>query len=58
MLPATLADGFAEGFWDTSAGKCLPGSPTPYILYPLGLTCSGGLVEGVFITGLSFAFVP
>ena len=24
------------GFWDTSAGKCLPGSTSPYYLYPPG----------------------
>lgn len=55
LLPETLVSGFAQGFWDTSAGKCLPGSPTPYILYPPGLTVSGSLAEAAVITGLSFA---
>ena len=56
LWPQSLASGCAYGFWDTSAGKCLPGSPTPYMLYPPGLTITGGAFEGVVITGMSFAF--
>lgn len=53
--PQSLASGCAYGFWDTSAGKCLPGSPTPYYLYPPGLTISGGLFEAGIIVGSAFA---
>lgn len=56
MWPQSLASGFSYGFWDTNAGKCLPGSPTPYMLYPPGLTVTGSLFEGVIITGFAFAF--
>jgi hypothetical protein len=55
LWPNSLASGVVSGFWDTNAGKCLPGSPTPYMLYPPGLTITGGVVEGVFVTGLAFA---
>lgn len=55
LWPNSLASGVAYGFWDTSAGKCLPGSPTPYMLYPPGLTITGTVVEGVFVTGVAFA---
>ena len=47
LWPNSLASGFVSGFWDTNAGKCLPGSPTPYMLYPPGLTITGGVFEGV-----------
>jgi hypothetical protein len=55
LWPNSLASGVAYGFWDTNAGKCLPGSPTPYMLYPPGLTITGGVVEGLFVTGVAFA---
>ena len=55
LLPNTLMSGFAQGFWDSSAGKCMPGSPVPYMLYPPELTLSGGTFEGVVLTGLAFA---
>lgn len=55
LWPNSLASGVAYGFWDTNAGKCLPGSPTPYMLYPPGLTITGTVVEGLFITGVAFA---
>ena len=54
--PNSLGAGCAYGFWDTSAGKCLPGSPTPYMLYPPGLTITGSAFEAVIITGAAFAF--
>ena len=54
--PGSLASGCASGFWDTSAGKCLPGSPSPLYLYPPGLTISGGLAQGAIITGAAFLF--
>lgn len=55
LWPNSLASGVAYGFWDTNVGKCLPGSPTPYMLYPPGLTITGSVVEGLFITGVAFA---
>ncbi|VTU02146.1 Putative secreted protein OS=Rhodopirellula sallentina SM41 GN=RSSM_03940 PE=4 SV=1 [Gemmataceae bacterium] len=56
MWPQSLASGFAYGFWDTSAGKCLPGTPVPYYLYPPGLTITGTAFEGVIMTGMAFVF--
>jgi hypothetical protein len=56
MWPYSLASGCRSGFWDTSAGKCLPGSPTPYYLYPPGLSLTGTVVEGSVITGAAFIF--
>ncbi|MCS6867056.1 MAG: hypothetical protein RMJ56_17395 [Gemmataceae bacterium] len=56
MWPYRLASGCRSGFWDTSAGKCLPGSPTPYYLYPPGLSLTGTVVEGSVITGAAFIF--
>jgi hypothetical protein len=55
LWPNSLASGVAYGFWDTNMGKCLPGSPTPYYLYPPGLTITGSAVEGLVITGAAFA---
>jgi hypothetical protein len=55
-LPHNVASGCVYGWWDTSAGKCLPGSPSPYYLYPPGLTLSGSLAEGVFLTAIPFIF--
>jgi hypothetical protein len=51
-FPYSLASGFTQGFWDTSAGKCLPGSPTPYMLYPQGLSITGGAFEGAVWTAV------
>ncbi|MCE9565912.1 MAG: hypothetical protein K8U57_28140 [Planctomycetes bacterium] len=56
MWPQSLASGVAYGFWDTNAGKCLPGSPTPYFLYPPGLTLTGSAFEAALLTGLAFVF--
>lgn len=56
LLPNSLASGVAYGFYDTNAGKCLPGSPTPYMLYPPGLTITGTLTEAVIVTGATFIF--
>jgi hypothetical protein len=56
LLPQSLASGCVYGFWDTSAGKCLPGNTSPYYLYPLGLTRTGTIVEGAAITGGFFLF--
>lgn len=58
LWPNSLASGAVYGFWDTSAGKCLPGSPIPYYLYPPGLTITGTATEGLVITGASLLIVP
>ena len=49
--PYSLGSGVRTGFWDTSAGKCLPGSPVPYYLYPPGLSISGTATEALVVTG-------
>jgi len=56
LWPNSLASGFCYGFYDTNVGKCLPGSPTPYMLYPPGLTVTGSVFEAVVITGAAFIF--
>lgn len=53
LWPQSLVAGCVRGPWDTSAGKCLPGSPVPYYLYPPGLTITGTVAEAGLITGLS-----
>jgi hypothetical protein len=58
LWPNSLGSGVVTGFWDTSAGKCLPGSPVPYLLYPPGLTSTGMLFEGGIITGTAFILAP
>lgn len=56
LWPNSLASGLEVGFWDTSAGKCLPGTPVPYYLYPPGLTVTGVAAElGVFTGGAFIA---
>jgi hypothetical protein len=54
LWPQSLVSGCVVGPWDTSAGKCKPGSPVPYNLYPPGLTITGTVAEGALITGLSW----
>lgn len=56
LWPQSLASGCVTGFWDTSAGKCLPGAPSPYYLYPVGLTVSGTAFETLVVTGAAFIF--
>jgi hypothetical protein len=58
LWPNSLGSGFEIGFWDTSAGKCLPGSPVPYYLYPPGLTLTGMFIEGGIVTGSAFILNP
>jgi hypothetical protein len=58
LWPNSLGSGAVTGFWDASAGKCLPGSATPYLLYPPGLTSTGMLFEGGIITGTAFILAP
>ncbi len=54
LFPAHVANGVTNGFWDTSAGKCLPGSPTPYYLYPPELTLQGSVFQAGVVTGFAF----
>lgn len=58
LWPNSLGTGLVTGFWDTSAGKCLPGSPVPYLLYPPNLTATGMMLEGGIITGVGFMLAP
>ena len=58
LWPNSLGTGLVTGFWDASAGKCLPGSPVPYKLYPPSLTATGMMLEGGIITGVSFILSP
>ena len=51
LYPAKLASNIWERY-DTSAGKCLPGSPVPYLYYPepvdaFGLAVGAGAIVGV-----------
>ena len=52
----SLASGCVTGFWSTSAGKCLPGTPSSYYLYPVGLTVTGTAFETLVITSATFIF--
>ena len=54
LWPQSLATSLFTGMWDTNAGKCLPGTPTPYYLYPPGLTVAGLTWEATVFTGLTF----
>jgi hypothetical protein len=42
--------------YDTSAGKCMPGDPTPFYLYPPELSFPGAVAEVAVVTGLFFVF--
>jgi hypothetical protein len=42
--------------YDTDAGKCLPGDPSPLFLYPVELSLTGLLAEGAAVTGAFFIF--
>ncbi len=48
--PAHLTSNLFERY-DTSAGKCPPGSPVAYYLYPPNITLRGGLVETAVVIG-------
>ena len=43
--------------YDTNYGKCLPGDPVPYLLYPTELSLTGGLTEAGVIVAL-FYLIP
>jgi hypothetical protein len=42
--------------YDCSAGKCLPGDPTPLFLYPPELSLTGLATEAGVLTGMFFVF--
>jgi len=42
--------------WECSAGKCLPGDPTPYLLYPVEFSVTGGLLQAGTVVGLAAIF--
>lgn len=56
LWPQSLASGCVTGFWSTSAGKCLPGTPSPYYLYPLGLTVTGTAFETLVVATTAVIF--
>ncbi|QEL16088.1 hypothetical protein [Limnoglobus roseus] len=56
FLPHNAVSGLWKNRWDTSAGKCQPGAPTPYYLYPQGFTLSGLMFQATLLTGLPFIF--
>jgi hypothetical protein len=41
---------------DCSAGKCLPGDPTPFYLYPEKLSVTGLVGQATVVTGLFYLF--
>ena len=43
--------------YDSSAGKCLPGDPVPYMIYPPELSLTGGVMEAGIGVAL-FAIFP
>ena len=55
LFPAHVASNLYERY-DTSAGKCLPGSPVPYYLYPEEITLFGATVGAVGVVGTAFVF--
>ena len=42
--------------YDCSAGKCLPGDPTPFMLYPEEFSVTGLVGEAGVVTGLFYLF--
>ncbi len=41
---------------DCNTGYCLPGDPTPFLLYPPGLSVTGVVAEGAVIVGIAALF--
>ncbi len=50
LWPGHLMSNFRERY-DTNAGKCLPGTPVAYYLYPPEITLHGGLWETAAVIG-------
>jgi hypothetical protein len=42
--------------FEAGAGYCLPGDPVPYLIYPVELSVTGGLLEAGTIVGLAAIF--
>jgi hypothetical protein len=55
LWPSRLASNLFERY-DTSAGKCYPGSPVPYYLYPPGVDLFGAAVGAGTIVGTAALF--
>jgi hypothetical protein len=53
LLPSRLASK-PRCAYDSGAGKCRPGDPTPYYYYPHGVTWFGAAVGTAFYAGLGF----
>ena len=54
LIPNSVGTNLVTGFWDTNAGKCLPGNSVPYLAYPPGLSITGSIFEAGVIVGLAF----
>lgn len=52
LWPAKIASNPHERY-DTSAGKCLPGSPVPYYLYPPEVDLWGVAAQAAIVTGVA-----
>lgn len=52
LFPAHLGTNARERY-ETSAGKCLPGTPVPYFLYPPEISLSGAVFGAAAITGVA-----
>jgi hypothetical protein len=57
LYPAHFGSNLFERY-DTSAGKCLPGSPVPYYLYPEEIDLFGATFGAATIVGAAFAVFP
>jgi hypothetical protein len=55
VMPAKIASNPHERY-DVSAGKCLPGSPVPYYLYPPEVDIWGATFAAGLYTGTAFLF--
>lgn len=55
LWPLRLASNPHERY-DTNLGKCLPGSPVPYYIYPPEVDVYGALFGAGFYTGIGFIF--
>jgi len=42
--------------WECSAGKCLPGDATPYLIYPIEFSVTGALFQAGTVVGLAAIF--
>jgi hypothetical protein len=42
--------------YEADAGYCLPGDPVPYLIYPVELSVTGGLLEAGTVVGLAAMF--